>query len=236
MSTFIEPEWSAPAGVRALLLRDAATAAHVMPAGLPALPAAPHWLRQVHGIDVVELDARMPPGVEPEPEADAAISRAPGVVCAIRTADCLPVLFAAMDGSAVGAAHAGWRGLAAGVLEATITRMRARMARGVPLVAWLGPAIGPANFEVGDEVRAAFVQRDPAAAAAFANNPRGRWQCDLYLLARQRLQGSGVSDISGGGLCTYADPLRFHSYRRELHQGKPTTGRMATLIWIESAP
>ena len=239
MSSFIEPEWSAPASVRALLLRDAGMAAHDMPPGLPvlpglpALPGAPRWLRQVHGINVVDLDARMPPGTEPE--ADAAITRAPGVVCAIRTADCLPVLFAARDGSVVGAAHAGWRGLVAGVLEATIAKLRARMAREVPLIAWLGPAIGPANFEVGDEVREAFVQRDPAADAAFVKNPRGRWQCDLYLLARQRLEGSGVSDISGGGLCTYADPARFHSYRRELQQGKPTTGRMVTLIWIESA-
>jgi hypothetical protein len=234
MSPFIEPEWSAPASVRALLLRDAAVSAHAMPTGLPALPGAPHWLRQVHGIDVVDLDARMPFGTEPE--ADAAISRVPGVVCAIRTADCLPVIFAARDGSVVGAAHAGWRGLVAGVLEATISKMRAGMRLPVPLVAWLGPAIGPANFEVGDEVRAAFVQRDPAAAAAFVKNARGRWQCDLYQLARQRLEGNGVSDISGGGLCTYADPERFHSYRRALHQDKPTTGRMATLIWIESAP
>ena len=232
--SLIEPEWSAPANVRALLLRDAEMGAHGMSPGLPVLPGLPRWLRQVHGIDVVDLDARMTPGTEPE--ADAAISRTPGVVCAIRTADCLPVLFAAMDGSTVGAAHAGWRGLVAGVLEATIASMRARMAREVPLVAWLGPAIGPANFEVGDEVHAAFVQRDPAAEAAFVKNPRGRWQCDLYLLARQRLEGSGVRDVSGGGLCTYADPERFHSYRREMHLGKPTTGRMATLIWIESAP
>jgi hypothetical protein len=196
-----------------------------------ALPSAPHWLHQVHGIEVADLDAQSQP-----PDADAAITRTPGVVCAIRTADCLPVLLAASDGSAVGAAHAGWRGLAAGVVEATVAGMRAGMGE-VSLGAWLGPAIGAAHFEVGDEVRAAFIARDPAAAAAFAQNLRGRWQCDLYLLARQRLMACGVNDISGGGLCTYADPARFHSYRRDVqHQGMPTTGRMATLIWIESAP
>ncbi len=234
MSTFIEPEWPAPAGVRALLVRDSGSIPRSIPAGLRALPAEPRWLRQVHGIDVVDLDAHMSTGAT-QPEADAAISRAPGVVCAIRTADCLPVLLAAKDGSAVGAAHAGWRGLAAGVLEATICKLRADLPQEVPLVAWLGPAIGPGNFEVGVEVRAAFVQHDPVADAAFVKNARGRWQCDLYLLARQRLEGSGVSDISGGGLCTYADP-RLHSYRRELHQGKPTTGRRATLSWKVSAP
>jgi copper oxidase (laccase) domain-containing protein len=107
----------------------------------------------------------------------------------------------------------------------------------VSLVAWLGPAIGAAHFEVGDEVRAAFMAHNPGAAAAFVQNPRGRWQCDLYLLARQRLKACGVNDISGGGLCTYADPARFYSYRRDVqHQGMATTGRMATLIWIESAP
>jgi YfiH family protein len=199
---------------------------------LLALPAAPRWLHQVHGIEVADLDAQLQPAA-----ADAAMTRTPGVVCAIRTADCLPVVFAARDGSAVGAAHAGWRGMAAGVLEATVARMRAGMSANVSLVAWLGPAIGAAHFEVGDEVRAAFMAHNPGAAAAFVQNPRGRWQCDLYLLARQRLKACGVNDISGGGLCTYADPARFYSYRRDVqHQGMATTGRMATLIWIESAP
>jgi copper oxidase (laccase) domain-containing protein len=115
--------------------------------------------------------------------------------------------------------------------------MRAGMSTQVSLVAWLGPAIGAAHFEVGDEVRVAFMAHNPGAAAAFVQNPRGRWQCDLYLLARQRLKACGVNDISGGGLCTYADPARFYSYRRDVqHQGMATTGRMATLIWIESAP
>jgi polyphenol oxidase len=230
VSAFIEPAWSAPAGVRALTtLRTTDPAALV-------LPAIPRWLQQVHGIEVADLDAPEPPDA-PTPVADAAISRRPGVVCAIRSADCLPVLFAASDGSVVGAAHAGWRGLAAGVLEATISRMRAGSPGETPLVAWLGPAISAAHFEVGEEVRAAFMRHDPAAGAAFVKNPRGRWQCDLYLLARQRLTACGISDISGGGVCTYADPARFHSYRRDVqHQGMATTGRMATLIWIESAP
>jgi hypothetical protein len=200
-----------------------------------ALPSTPRWLQQVHGIEVADLDAPAP--LPDLPVADASVSRTPGVVCAIRTADCLPVLFAASDGSAVGAAHAGWRGLAAGVLEATIAKLRARMPREVALVAWLGPAISAAHFEVGDEVRDAFMRHDPMAAAAFVKNARGRWQCDLYLLARQRLKASGVTDISGGGLCTYADSACFYSYRRDVqHQGMATTGRMATLIWIESAP
>jgi YfiH family protein len=199
---------------------------------LVALPSAPRWLHQVHGIEVADLDVQLQPA-----DADAAITRMPGVVCAIRTADCLPVLLAASDGSVVGAAHAGWRGLAAGVLEATIARMRAGMSRDVPLAAWLGPAIGAGHFEVGDEVRAAFMVHDPAAAAAFAPNLRGRWQCDLYLLAHQRLKACSVNYISGGGLCTYEDGARFHSYRRDVqHQGMATTGRMSTLIWIESAP
>jgi polyphenol oxidase len=199
-----------------------------------ALPSMPRWLQQVHGIDVADLDAK---ASAVEPVADASFTHTPGVVCAIRTADCLPVLFAARDGAAVGAAHAGWRGLAAGVLEATISKLRAGISPNLPLAAWLGPAISAAHFEVGDEVRAAFMQHDSAATTAFVKNARGRWQCDLYILARQRLEASGVSDISGGGLCTYADEVRFHSYRRDVqHQGHATTGRMATLIWIESAP
>jgi polyphenol oxidase len=223
---YIEPAWPAPTGVRAL------TTTRDTDPDLVALPSAPHWLHQVHGIEVADLDAHLQPA-----DADAAITRARGVVCAIRTADCLPVLLAASDGSVVGAAHAGWRGLAAGVLEATIARMRAGMARDMPLVVWLGPAIGAAHFEVGDEVRAAFIVHDPAAAVAFVQNPRGRWQCDLYLLAHQRLKACGVNTISGGGLCTYADAARFHSYRRDVqHHGMATTGRMSTLIWIESAP
>jgi YfiH family protein len=138
----------------------------------------------------------------------------------------MPVLFAARDGSAVGAAHAGWRGLAGGVLEATIARL------GVPateLIAWMGPAIGPKHFEVGDDVRAAFTATDAGAALAFAANARGRWQCDLYALARRRLSAIGVSGIYGGGWCTFAEAGRFFSYRRD-----GQCGRMAALIWIQA--
>jgi hypothetical protein len=137
----------------------------------------------------------------------------------------MPVLFAARDGSAVGAAHAGWRGLAGGVLEETVRHL------GVPaaqLVAWLGPTIGQGNFEVGEDVRAAFVSHDPDSASAFESNARGRWQCDLYSLARRRLSALGVQSISGGGWCTHADAARFFSYRRD-----GQCGRMAALIWME---
>jgi len=144
-------------------------------------------------------------------------------VCVIRVADCMPVLFAARDGSVVGAAHAGWRGMAGGVLEATVRRL------GVPpgdLLAWMGPAIGPEHFEVGDDVRSAFLSVDEGAGVAFAPNMRGRWQCDLYALARRRLTALGIGGIHGGGWCTYADAGRFYSYRREAR-----CGRMAALIW-----
>jgi YfiH family protein len=156
---------------------------------------------------------------------DASVARRAGWVCAIRVADCMPVLFAAQDGSVVGAAHAGWRGLAGGVLEATIGRF------GVPaskLIAWMGPAIGPRHFEVGDDVRDAFMASDADSASAFVANTRGRWQCDLYALARRRLKALGVSAIYGGGWCTFADADRFFSYRRD-----GQCGRMAALIWIE---
>lgn len=159
------------------------------------------------------------------PIGDASVARGVGQVCAIRVADCMPVLFAALDGSVVGAAHAGWRGLASGVLEATIGRL------GVPaseLIAWMGPAIGPKHFEVGEDVRAAFTATDEGAASAFVGNARGRWQCDLYALARRRLSSLGVSGIYGGGWCTFADAGRFFSYRRD-----GQCGRMAALIWIE---
>ena len=160
------------------------------------------------------------------PEADAAVTRTPGRVCVIQVADCMPVLFAARDGSAVGAAHAGWRGLAGGVLEQTIAQL------GVPaaqLVAWLGPTISQNNFEVGDDVRAAFAKDDSGAEVAFEANSRGRWQCDLYTLARRRLAALDVSEVSGGGWCTYADSSQFFSFRRD-----GQCGRMAALIWMEA--
>ncbi len=213
------------------------------------LPSEPRWLAQVHGADVVSLDRDEPggpaadaarPGSVPRaaesgaepcvaepPRADAAITRVPGRVCAIQVADCMPVLFAARDGTAVGAAHAGWRGLAAGVLETTVRALAAEPAR---LLAWLGPAIGPDHFEVGEEVRTAFLRSDEGASSAFVRNARGRWQCDLYALARRRLAALGVGGVYGGGWCTYADPVRFFSYRRD---GR--CGRMAALVWLERA-
>jgi len=199
------------------------------------LPSPPRWLRQVHGTRVLRIDSGMqthplpsPPlegeGAEAEPEADAAVTATPGVVLAILTADCLPVVLAARDGSEVGAAHAGWRGLAAGVLEQTVAAMHS--APGV-LVAWLGPAAGPQAYEIGEEVFEAFTSRDPRAASAFAATRPGHWRVDLYALARLRLADAGVTAIHGGGLCTISDPARFFSHRRD---GR--SGRIATLAWM----
>jgi len=196
---------------------------------LAGLPAPPRWLRQVHGTAVVRVDA--PAVADPEgrdePEADAAVTAVPGVVLAVLSADCLPALFAARDGSEVGAAHAGWRGLAAGVLEATVAALRTPPAQ---LLAWLGPAAGPAAYEVGADVRAAFVDGDPGAAAAFVPTRPGHWHVDLYALARRRLAAVGVTAVHGGGLCTISDPERFHSFRRD---GRG--GRLASLVWIDAA-
>ncbi|MBV8657619.1 MAG: peptidoglycan editing factor PgeF [Burkholderiales bacterium] len=184
------------------------------------LPVAPLWLSQVHGTTVADA-AQAADGVE----ADAAVVLGPERVCTIMTADCLPVLLARRDGQGVGAAHAGWRGLCNGVLEATVERLGG----GEGVEAWLGPAIGPSAFEVGEEVRAAFMQHDPAAAAAFQpGRLPGKWWADIYLLARQRLAHAGVTAVSGGGFCTVTDAARFYSYRRERE-----TGRMASMIWLE---
>lgn len=186
-----------------------------------ALPSAPCWLRQVHGTRVWRFDA--PAAVEIE--ADAAVTSTPGVVLAVLTADCLPVLFAASDGSEAGAAHAGWRGLCAGVLENTVTAMRSAPAN---LIAWLGPAAGPEAYEVGEEVRTAFVEHDAAAASAFVATRPGHWLCDLYALARLRLAAAGVHAVYGGGRCTISETTHFFSHRRD---GR--SGRMASLVWIE---
>lgn len=185
------------------------------------LPSAPRWLHQVHGSCVAELGPL--PG-EREPQADAAVSHIRGTVLSILTADCLPVLFCATDGREIGAAHAGWRGLAGGVLEATVTQMETEPAR---LMAWLGPCIGAASYEVGDEVRRAFVDIDAAAAACFVPTRPRHWLCDLAQLARQRLASAGVTAVYGGGFDTLAD-RRFYSYRRDGDR----SGRFASLIWL----
>jgi hypothetical protein len=188
-------------------------------------PAEPFRLRQVHGVRAVTTDSD--DFAEGPPEADAVIARRPGDVCVVRSADCLPVLLCADDGTEVAAVHAGWRGLSGGVIEATVARMASSGSR---LLAWLGPAISQAAFEVGDEVRNAFLAQDPEAGPAFMRNARGRWQADLYTLAQNRLARLGVERISGGGLCTYADSRRFFSYRRD-----GPTGRMESFVYIEKA-
>jgi len=187
------------------------------------LPAPPLWLRQVHGTRVVQAGEALSGD-----EADAAIARRPGQVCAVMTADCLPVLFCDRGGTVVAAAHACWRGLCAGVIEETVAAMGAP---GGELMAWLGPAIGPDAFEVGDEVRAAFLARDPGAAAAFTARNDGKWLADLWCLARRRLAALGVQDVRGGGLCTFLGSEHFYSFRRD-----GATGRMATLIWLLADP
>lgn len=191
------------------------------------LPAEPLWLNQVHGTRV--LMAEECSELSEHHEADACVAKRPGQVCAVLSADCLPVLLADDAGTVVAAAHAGWRGLAAGVLEDTVAAMAVSPKR---LLAWLGPAISQPAFEVGAEVREIFCARDAHAAAAFVaqeGGGGGKWLCDLYALARQRLVTSGVTRVSGGELCTFADSRRFYSYRRD-----GTTGRMAALIWLEA--
>ncbi len=198
---WIRSDWQAPAGIVAgTTLRDSDF----------RLPAEPAFLRQVHGARVVHYGAAEF-GAGP-PEADAIVADTPGSMCVVRTADCLPILLCSADGREIAAAHGGWRGLAAGIIEATLAAMTTPAKE---LLAWFGPAISQPAFEVGGEVRAAFLAHSPAAAAAFARNDRGRWQADLYALAAQRLQAAGVGDISGGGLCTFNDAERFYSYRRE---------------------
>ncbi len=239
----ILPQWPAPPAVRAAFtLRTGGvsappfdtlnTASHVgdHPGAVSAnrsrlrerlqMPSEPVWLEQVHGCRVADLDVE--PG--PLPMADAAVTRTPDRVCVVQVADCLPVLLCAADGSAVGAAHAGWRGLAAGVLESSVRALRTPPAQ---VLAWLGPAIGPARFEVGEDVHSAFTVGDPGASSAFVKNTRGRWQCDLYALARRRLEAAGVGRVFGATWCTYCEPQRFFSYRRD---GR--CGRMAALIWM----
>jgi polyphenol oxidase len=182
------------------------------------LPSEPAWLEQVHGARVAVL-----PGGETR-AADAAIAFGPGAVCAVLVADCLPVFLSSEEGDRIGLAHAGWRGLAAGVVEATIDALDCEPKS---LVAWLGPSIGPQAFEVGDDVRTAFVSKDPAAAAEFRPGRAGRFFADLPGLAKRRLAAAGVHSVYGGNCCTVSDPDRFFSYRRD-----GATGRMAALLWI----
>jgi YfiH family protein len=239
---WIEPDWPAPPNVRALITTRAGGASRGVYAGLNLglrsgddsedvarnraslrqwLPAEPLWLRQVHGSAVAEADI-----VEGEAEADAAFARRPGRVCAVLTADCLPLLLCDESGTTVAAVHAGWRGLCSGVIEQTL---RAMDKPPQSLLAYLGPAIGPAAYEVGAEVRAAFVDADAQADAAFAPGKPGKFYADLYALARQRLAHSGVTKVHGGDYCTCTERERFYSYRRD-----GATGRMANLIWMEA--
>ena len=209
----IPAEWAAPPGIEAGTItvlgndRD--------------LPASAQFLKQVHGNAVVSLQA-LRAAAEPL-QADAVTGDMPGDLCVVQTADCLPVLVATRDGSEIAAAHAGWRGLAAGVVENTIAALQAPASE---VLVWLGPAISVAAFEVGDEVREAFTAHDEAAASHFTRNARGRWQADLYGLARQRLAAVGVTNVSGGGMCTYLDRERFSSYRRD-----PGCGRLLSFVY-----
>ena len=196
------------------------------------LPGRPAWIAQVHGADVVDAAGVGPD--QPVRTGDASIARAPGVVCAILTADCLPVLFADLEGKVVGAAHAGWRGLAGGVLGATVLAMRAQGAG--EITAWMGPAIGPGAFEVGLDVRDAFLAALPGPATVAAFAPKAppasgqpvKFLADMFTLARLMLARDGVTRVHGGGLCTATAPERFYSYRRDR-----ITGRQASLIWIK---
>lgn len=240
---WLTPEWPAPPAVRALSswraggvstepFKSLNLGGHVGDApeavaenrrrlcAAAGVPTEPVWLSQQHGTGVLDLDA---PGEGRV--ADASLTRIPGRVCAILTADCLPLLLADDSGRGVAAAHAGWRGLAAGVIEATVDALA------VPprsLLAWIGPGIGRGHFEIGPEVRTELLCGDPEAAAAFDPSPTGRFMADLPWLARRRLERLGIERIYGGGACTYASPEQYFSHRRD---GR--TGRQATLIWLE---
>jgi hypothetical protein len=241
VASFIVPDWAAPAGVRALTTtrlggisnnpwRGFNLGDHVGddPAAVAAnrallrreLPAEPLWLAQVHGTRCVDASL-----VAPGTQADASFTRQRGVVCAVLTADCLPVLLCDERASVVAVAHAGWRGLASGVIEATVAAMGEP---GACLMAWFGPAIGPLAYEVGGEVRETFLAQDAAAGQAFELRANGKWLCDIYALARLRLYKLGIRRIGGAGSCTVADAENFFSYRRD-----GITGRMASLIWLD---
>lgn len=235
------PTWPAPAGVFSLMTTreggvscppwdsfnlgdhvgdDAALVVENRARLRVQLPAEPAWLKQIHSATVVDASSD-------DLTADASVTRQAGCVCAVLTADCLPVLFCDRSGRVVAAAHAGWRGLAQGVLEATVAAMQVPPGE---VLAWMGAAIGPDAFEVGDDVRQTFIQQHPEAAAAFVPHPSGvpgKWLADIYQLARNRLNRVGVHAIYGGGRCTFNEAGHFYSYRRE-----GVTGRMASLIWL----
>ena len=244
-STFITPNWPAPANVHAIQTTRAGGVSlapyaslnlgvHVNDNALavaqnrqllsPYLPSEPVWINQVHGIKAI--DAAITACAT---EADAAYTIKANTVCVTMTADCLPVLLCDQTGSIVAAAHAGWKGLLDGVLESTVQSMLLSMPNLATqnLMAWLGPAIGPQAFEVGSEVREAFMAVDANAALAFRPIANNKWLCDIVQLARQRLNTIGISQLYGGDLCTYTDAVRFFSYRRD-----NVTGRMATIIWF----
>ena len=241
MGSFVRPDWPAPSGVRAVSTTRRGgfslapwhgfnLASHVGddPRAVAAnrallrreLPAEPVWLKQVHGIQCV--DAAL---TSADRQADASFTRQRGVVCVVLTADCLPVLLCDDRASVVGIAHAGWRGLAAGVIEATVAAMGEP---GRHLMAWLGPAIGPQAFEVGGEVRDLFVAGDRRAENAFAAAANGKWMCDIHRLARLRLDALGIDRVTAAAGCTVGDEKNFYSFRRD-----GVAGRMASLIWLE---
>jgi YfiH family protein len=241
--SWIEPDWPAPSRVHALTTTRQGGFSLPPYAGLNlaehvgddpvavgrnrsllrealSLPSEPLWLNQVHGRAVVEVGA-----CQAGCAADGAFAQGPGSVCAVLTADCLPLLLSDRAGCQVAAVHVGWRGLAAGIIKAAVDRFSAP---GIELLAWLGPAIGPSAFEVGPEVLECFLLQDPAADIAFLPGHGDRWLADIFQLARLRLAAAGVGFVSGGDYCTVTDETRFYSYRRD-----GVTGRMATLIWIE---
>jgi polyphenol oxidase len=240
---WVTPEWPAPSRVRAFVTtrRGGVSAGEFASLNLGTrggddprnvaanrlivrdhLPATPRWMAQVHGVEVCDLDAPADPDAA---TADAAVTRRSGTVGVVLTADCMPLFLCDRAGTRAGVAHAGWRGMAAGVIENTVAALGADPRE---VLAWMGPTIGPAAFEVGSEVRDAFLAAGPEADAAFEPHAAGKFMADLYALARMRLARAGVRDVHGGGFCTYREPGRFFSYRRV-----PASGRMGAFIWME---
>ena len=222
----IRPAWPAPARAHAFVttraLGDMRHGADGRNRLQTLLPAHPLWLRQVHGIAVCDADSI---GAAELLEADAFVVRKPRIACAIQVADCMPVVLTTRSADVIGIAHAGWRGLAKGVVESTL---RAMHSSPQDVLAWLGPAIGPRVYEVGNEVREAFLAADSEAQSAFTPTRPGHWLLDLYAIARQRLARAGVASVHGGSFCTYTERERFFSFRRDR-----TTERMAALAWLE---